>query len=110
MQTSEEIELDIDSLPPHVLMRLYKFVIRPSKPRVGRSPNGSGLSKRGSSVFTGTKRRRLDEEEESAKIKQLEENLARLKNVTAGGVVTDNIDSEIETTDYDHPPSLSSWP
>jgi hypothetical protein len=64
-------------------MRLYNFVIRPSKPRVGRPPNGSGLSKAGSGVVAGTKRKSMNEEEETAKIKQLEETLARLKNGSA---------------------------
>lgn len=113
-ETSEEIELDIDSLPPHVLMRLYNFVIRPSKPRVGRPPNGSGLSKSGSGVVAGTKRKSMNEEEESAKIKQLEETLARLKNGTATaddlnnaaraqenarGVAADNSDSDSDASD-----------
>lgn len=64
-------------------MRLYNFVIRPSKPRVGRPPNGSGLSKSGSGVVAGTKRKSMNEEEETAKIKHLEETLARLKSGTA---------------------------
>lgn len=63
-------------------MRLYNFVIRPNKPRVGRPPNGTGAIK-GSSSIAGTKRKSMNEDEESAKIRQLEETLARLKNGTA---------------------------
>ncbi|KAG8834592.1 hypothetical protein FS842_000951 [Serendipita sp. 407] len=81
-ETSEEIELDIDSLPPHVLIRLYNFVIRPNKPRVGRPPNGSASSKP-TGAIAGTKRKSMNEEEESEKIRQLEATLARLKNGTA---------------------------
>ena len=84
LQTSEEIELDIDALPPHVLIRLYNFVIRPYKPRVGRPPGGSGSSKSmGANQVAGTKRKSMNEDEETAKIRQLEETLERLKNGSA---------------------------
>jgi hypothetical protein len=90
LQTSEEIELDIDSLPPHVLNKLYNFVIRPMKPRVGRPPNGVGSSKPAGGAIAGTKRKSMNEEEETAKIRQLEETLYRLKNgiATADDVAT----------------------
>ncbi|KAG8830786.1 hypothetical protein FRC17_004244 [Serendipita sp. 399] len=81
-ETSEEIELDIDSLPSHVLIRLYNFVIRPNKPRVGRPPNGSAANKPAGAI-AGTKRKSMNEEEESEKIRQLEATLARLKSGTA---------------------------
>lgn len=91
-ETSEEIELDIDSLPSHVLNRLYNFVIRPNKPRVGRPPNGSSSSKALGVVgqVAGTKRKSMNEEEESEKIRQLEATLQRLKNgqATAEDVMT----------------------
>jgi hypothetical protein len=52
MQSTEEIELEIVVLPPHVLTKLYNFVLRPlrqptqKRNRTGKGTGTSGLSGR----------------------------------------------------------------
>jgi hypothetical protein len=69
--SSEEIELEVDSLPPAVLTKLYNLVIRPLKAGPKRN--------RGKGTGTGTgglKRKSMDEDVEAEKIRRLEERMA----------------------------------
>ncbi|KIY51397.1 Bromodomain-containing protein [Fistulina hepatica ATCC 64428] len=71
--STEEIELEIDSLPPVVLTKLYNFVLRPL-----RAPTGSKRGRPGGGKGTGTgglKRKSMDEDVEAEKIRQLEERM-----------------------------------
>ncbi|KAL5535451.1 hypothetical protein ACEPAF_3545 [Sanghuangporus sanghuang] len=81
--SSEEIELDIDQLPAHVLLKLYNYVIRPLKvPAVKRSRTGTGTG------TGGLKRKSMDEDVEAEKIRRLEERMKMFdKNATVGGGV-----------------------
>ncbi|EIN13579.1 Bromodomain-containing protein [Punctularia strigosozonata HHB-11173 SS5] len=67
--STEEIELEIDTLPAAVLTKLYNFVIRPLKagPKRSRVPKGGGTG--------GLKRKSMDEDVEAEKIRQLEERM-----------------------------------
>ncbi|CDO72429.1 hypothetical protein BN946_scf184977.g129 [Trametes cinnabarina] len=74
--STEEIELEIDQLPAAVLTKLYNFVIRPLKPPVKRPRTGKGTG------TGGLKRKSMDEDVESKKIRALEE---KLKSFEQGG-------------------------
>lgn len=71
--STEEIELDIDSLPQTVLMKLYNFVLRPIRNPPKRSRGiGGGTG--------GLKRKSMDEDVEAERIRQLEERIALFNN------------------------------
>nr|VWO96631.1 Histone acetyltransferase [Ganoderma boninense] len=74
--STEEIELEIDQLPAAVLTKLYNFVIRPMKPPVKRPRTGKGTG------TGGLKRKSMDEDVETKKIRALEE---KLKSFEQGG-------------------------
>ncbi|KAG6891419.1 hypothetical protein C0992_007198 [Termitomyces sp. T32_za158] len=69
-QSTEEIELEIDLLPPAVLTKLYNFVIRPLRaPPTKRVRTGKGTG------TGGLKRKSMDEDAEAEKIRLLEERM-----------------------------------
>ena len=71
LQSTEEIELEIDLLPANVLIKLYNFVIRPLKaaqPKRARTGKGTGTG--------GLKRKSMDEDVEAEKIRALEARIA----------------------------------
>ena len=74
LQSQEEIELEIDALPANDLTKLYNFVIRPMKPPVKRPRTGKGTG------TGGLKRKSMDEDVESKKIRALEEKLKSFEN------------------------------
>ena len=77
LQSTEEIELEIDQLPASVLTKLYNFVIRPMRPPPPKRPRtgkGTGTG--------GLKRKSMDEDVETKKIRALEE---KLKSFEQGG-------------------------
>jgi len=80
--STEEIELEIDLLPAHVLTKLYNFVIRPSlrtaAPKRSRTGKGTGTG--------GLKRKSMDEEVEAEKIRQLEARMALFENPDGSGL------------------------
>lgn len=70
-QSTEEIELEIDTLPAAVLTKLYNFVIRPNRqPPAKRARTGKGTG------TGGLKRKSMDEDVEAEKIRVLEERMA----------------------------------
>ncbi|CAE6454066.1 unnamed protein product [Rhizoctonia solani] len=78
--SSEEIELDIESLTPAVLTKLWNFVVKPQQQkRAAVSHNGpkrtSGNASKGAAATGGVKRKSMDEEVESARIRKLQEQL-----------------------------------
>lgn len=86
-QSNEEIELEIDLLPPQVLTKLFNFVIRPamkaSQSAAHREIIGGGVKRgtRGKGTGTGgLKRKSMDEDVEAEKIRQLEERMALFDN------------------------------
>lgn len=96
MQSSEEIELDIDQLPAHVLLKLYNFVIRPLKAAPAkRSRTGTGTG------TGGLKRKSMDEDEQAEKIRVLEERMRMFdKGATSGPTMMKNDhDSEHSSDD-----------
>jgi hypothetical protein len=82
LQSTEEIELEIDTLPAHVLTKLYNFVIRPqlrtSAPKRSRTGKGTGTG--------GLKRKSMDEDVEAEKIRQLEARMALFENPDGSAV------------------------
>jgi hypothetical protein len=72
LQSTEEIELEIDALPSTVLTKLYNFVLKPARssngPKRNRPSKGGGTG--------GLKRKSMDEDVEAEKIRQLEERMA----------------------------------
>ncbi|KAK7058255.1 transcription initiation at TATA-containing promoter protein [Paramarasmius palmivorus] len=77
--STEEIELEIDTLPAPVLTKLYNFVIRPMKaapPKRNRPGKGTGTG--------GLKRKSMDEDVEAEKIRQLEQRMALFEQGTSG--------------------------
>ena len=75
--STEEIELDIDSLPQSVLMKLYTFVLRPirSPPKRSRGVGGG---------TGGLKRKSMDEDVEAERIRQLEQRIALFNGEPTG--------------------------
>lgn len=70
MQSTEEIELEIDLLPAIVLTKLYNYVLRPLRaPATKRNRTGKGTG------TGGLKRKSMDEDVEAEKIRQLEERM-----------------------------------
>ena len=79
LQSTEEIELEIDLLPANVLTKLYNFVIRPLKaaqPKRARTGKGTGTG--------GLKRKSMDEDVEAEKIRALEARMALFEKGNAG--------------------------
>ncbi|TEB39309.1 Bromodomain-containing protein [Coprinellus micaceus] len=77
--STEEIELEIDTLPASVLTKLYNFVIRPLKqPTAKRSRTGKGTG------TGGLKRKSMDEDVEAEKIRQLEQRMALFDQGASG--------------------------
>ncbi|KAF5337245.1 hypothetical protein D9611_003243 [Ephemerocybe angulata] len=77
--STEEIEIEIDTLPAAVLTKLYNFVIRPLKqPTTKRSRTGKGTG------TGGLKRKSMDEDVEAEKIRQLEERMALFEQGPGG--------------------------
>ena len=77
LQSTEEIELEIDLLPANVLIKLYNFVIRPLKaaqPKRARTGKGTGTG--------GLKRKSMDEDVEAEKIRALEARIALFEKGT----------------------------
>ncbi|KAH7921257.1 hypothetical protein BV22DRAFT_1114517 [Leucogyrophana mollusca] len=78
--STEEIELEIDLLPVHVLTKLYNFVLRPLRqPPVKRNRTGKGTG------TGGLKRKSMDEDVEAEKIRQLEERMRLFDQSGSGG-------------------------
>ncbi|KAG5719332.1 hypothetical protein E4T56_gene13287 [Termitomyces sp. T112] len=78
--STEEIELEIDLLPPSVLTKLYNFVIRPLRaPPTKRVRTGKGTG------TGGLKRKSMDEDVEAEKIRLLEERMLLFDSKTNGG-------------------------
>lgn len=99
--SSEEIELEVDSLPPSVLIKLYNLVIRPLKAGPKRN--------RGKSTGTGTgglKRKSMDEDVEAEKIRRLEERMALFDN--AGGSASAAISHAVGGAESDSDSSSGS--
>ncbi|KIM54213.1 hypothetical protein SCLCIDRAFT_1222173 [Scleroderma citrinum Foug A] len=69
--STEEIELEIDLLPPHVLTKLYNFVLRPLRQPAQKRNRGAGKG----TGTGGLKRKSMDENVEAEKIRQLEERM-----------------------------------
>ncbi|TFY79734.1 hypothetical protein EWM64_g4278 [Hericium alpestre] len=69
--SQEEIELEIDTLPPAVLQRLFNFVLKPLRQpatKRNRTAKGTGTG--------GLKRKSMDEDVEAEKIRVLEARMA----------------------------------
>ena len=98
MQSTEEIELEIDTLPAAVLTKLYNFVIRPLKPPVKRPRTGKGTG------TGGLKRKSMDEDVETKKIRALEERLKAFDN-PSGSVASNGAAAEAAS---DHSSAESS--
>jgi bromodomain-containing factor 1 len=87
-QNGEEIELDIDALPPATIVRLYNLVVRglttPRRPKgkkPGRRPGPQGPHNGGS----GGSRKKVNDEHEAERIRRMEQQLARFDGGPAGG-------------------------
>ncbi|KAI5123582.1 hypothetical protein M0805_003400 [Coniferiporia weirii] len=94
--STEEIELDIDALPAHVLMKLYNYVLRPMRAApTKRSRTGTGTG------TGGLKRKSMDENVEAEKIRQLEERMKMFDNKPSAGANVNkrNDDSEHSSDD-----------
>ena len=91
VQSTEEIELEIDTLPATVLTKLYNFVIRPNRaPPAKRARTGKGTG------TGGLKRKSMDEDVEAEKIRQLEARMKLFEGAAGGtnGAPTGTVDSE----------------
>ena len=94
-QTSDEIELDIDTLPTTILTRLYNLVVRPRRAPSKRSRVSTGTG------TGGLKRKSMDEAVEAEKIRQLEERMRLFEAQTASGHVVHNRSSDESSSNSD---------
>jgi bromodomain-containing factor 1 len=96
-QSTEEIELEIDTLPASVLTKLYNFVIRPMRaPATKRNRTGKGTG------TGGLKRKSMDEDVEAEKIRMLEERMALFANPNARPPhIADDSDRSSDSSDSD---------
>ena len=97
-QSTEEIELEIDTLPASVLTKLYNFVIRPMRaPATKRNRTGKGTG------TGGLKRKSMDEDVEAEKIRMLEERMALFSNPNARPPphIADDSDRSSDSSDSD---------
>ncbi|KAI5991495.1 hypothetical protein EDD15DRAFT_2447662 [Pisolithus albus] len=78
--STEEIELEIDLLPAHVLTKLYNFVIRPLRQPAQKRSRGTGKG----TGTGGLKRKSMDENIEAEKIRQLEERIRLFEQPNSG--------------------------
>lgn len=78
--STEEIELEIDLLPAHVLTKLYNFVIRPLRQPAQKRSRGTGKG----TGTGGLKRKSMDENIEAEKIRQLEERMRLFDQPNSG--------------------------
>ncbi|KZT21698.1 hypothetical protein NEOLEDRAFT_1164515 [Neolentinus lepideus HHB14362 ss-1] len=98
--STEEIELEIDLLPAAVLTKLYNFVLRPlqrnAAPKRSRTGKGTGTG--------GLKRKSMDEDVETEKIRQLEERMRLFEqggaaNLTSTGSRADMSEHSSDSSD-----------
>ncbi|KAF8845416.1 Bromodomain-containing protein [Paxillus ammoniavirescens] len=78
--STEEIELEIDLLPVHVLTKLYNFVLRPLRQPAQKRSRATGKG----TGTGGLKRKSMDENAEAEKIRQLEERMRLFDNPPLG--------------------------
>ncbi|KDQ63862.1 hypothetical protein JAAARDRAFT_29913 [Jaapia argillacea MUCL 33604] len=102
--STEEIELDIDLLPPSVLTKLYNFVLRPLQRSAGtkraRTGKGTGTG--------GLKRKSMDEDVEAEKIRQLEARMALFEQGSGGAAAASGAADSSRRTDMSEHSSDSS--
>ena len=102
-QANDEIELDIDSLPPQVVSQLYNLVCRGGAPRrstAGRPKNQSAVvagKKPGRKATGGYSKRMMNEQEEADRIARMEAQLQTFNEPSAAG----NGGYETESSDED---------
>lgn len=80
LQSNQEIELDIDSLPPATVIRLYNLVCRGGRGSGSkRGRGGGGVAKKaggtGRKAMGGVSRRSVNEREEAERIRRMEQQL-----------------------------------
>ncbi|WVQ80446.1 hypothetical protein IAT38_002551 [Cryptococcus sp. DSM 104549] len=88
---NQEIELDIDSLPPATVLKLYNLVCRGGRSSAGpkRAKNGQGKKATGGTgkkAMGGVSRRSVNEKEEAERIKRMEAQLQAFESQRGAGV------------------------
>ncbi|KAG9128301.1 hypothetical protein FRC07_001236 [Ceratobasidium sp. 392] len=103
--SNEEIELDIESLTPAVLTKLWNFVVKPQQQKKSVvSSNGpkrtSGNASKGAAATGGVKRKSMDEAVESERIRKLEAQINRFGKPPGadGGFGNDNFDDDAHSS------------
>ncbi|QRV90934.1 bromodomain associated protein [Ceratobasidium sp. AG-Ba] len=102
--SNEEIELDIESLSPSVLLKLWNFVVKPNQQKkLAVSSNGpkrtSGNASKGAAATGGVKRKSMDEAVESERIRQLEAQIHRFGKGPGGdGGADANMDDDAHSS------------
>lgn len=103
VQSTEEIELEIDTLPATVLTKLYNFVIRPNRaPPAKRARTGKGTG------TGGLKRKSMDEDVEAEKIRVLEERMALFEKGGQVASAASHPSAPMQGHDSDHSSDSSS--
>lgn len=77
-QSNQEIELDIDSLPPATVIRLYNLVCRGGRGSGSKRGRGGVVKKAGGTgrkAMGGVSRRSVNEREEAERIRRMEQQL-----------------------------------
>ncbi|OAX38990.1 Bromodomain-containing protein [Rhizopogon vinicolor AM-OR11-026] len=101
--STEEIELEIDVLPPHVLTKLYNFVLRPLRQptqKRNRTAKGTGTG--------GLKRKSMDETAEAEKIRKLEERMRLFEDPNGAAAASNAAPVLSRQHDSDHSSDSSS--
>jgi bromodomain-containing factor 1 len=103
-QSNEEIELDIESLSPAVLTKLWNFVVKPQQQKKSVvSASGpkrtSGNASKGAAATGGVKRKSMDESVESERIRKLEAQINRFgKQGADSGFGNDGFDDDAHSS------------
>ncbi|KAG6334920.1 hypothetical protein ID866_4162 [Astraeus odoratus] len=102
--STEEIELEIDLLPAHVLTKLYNFVLRPLRQPTQKRNRGVGKG----TGTGGLKRKSMDENVEAEKIRQLEERMRLFEQQSNAGTTSAAPPVGGRAADSDHSSDSSS--
>lgn len=91
----DEIELDIDTLDPHTVLKLYDYVVKKDKkPRATSKTNG----KANGSAAQKKKGKPMSEAEQSRQIEALQKKLEQFDRLESGSASGPNLDDDINVS------------
>lgn len=82
----DEIELDMDQLDPHTLMKLYNYVVKDDSKKKSSGGKSSSSSRPSSSVYPGQRKKSkpMSESEQAQQIEQIQKKLRQFDEAEGG--------------------------